>query len=68
MYDDPTGRRNASGYADPTYRAAAGRYALDGRMNAAKCVRAMLAVASAMGCDVEERIVVRDRETGEVSR
>lgn len=30
--------------------------------------RAMLAVASAMGCDVEERIVVRDRETGEVSR
>ena len=68
MYDDPTGRRNASGCADPTYRAATGRYALDGRVNAAKCVRAMLAVANAMGCDVEERIVVRDRETGEVSR
>ena len=52
MYDDPTGRR----------------YTIDGRINTAKCVRAMLAVASAMGCDVEERIVVRDRETGEVSR
>lgn len=68
MYEDDTGRLNASGCPDPTYRAAAGRYALDGRINAAKCVRAMLAVANAMGCDVEERIVVRDRETGEVSR
>lgn len=68
MYDDPTGRRNASGYVDPTYHRAASRYTIDGRINTAKCVRAMLAVASAMGCDVEERIVVRDRETGEVSR
>lgn len=68
MYEDDTGARNSSGCPDPTYRAAAGRYALDGRINAAKCVCAMLAVANAMGCDVEERIVVRDRETGEVSR
>lgn len=68
MYDDPTGRRNASGAPDPTYRAATEAVRREGRDNMRRCVRVMLAVATAMGCDVTERIALRDRKSGEVSR
>ena len=47
MYEDDTGRPNASGCPDPTHR---------------------VAVATAMGCNVLNRIELQDRETGEVSR
>ena len=68
MYDDPSGRRNASGYADPTYHRATTRYEMDGRKNAARCIRAMLDVANSLNCEVLTRIEVRDRATGEESR
>lgn len=68
MHDDPTGRRNASGAPDPTYYRATDDMRREGRDNLRRCVRVMLAVATAMGCDVTERIALRDRKSGEVSR
>ena len=68
MYEDESGRRNASGCADPTAYAAARRMGAEGRENIRRCERVMLAVASAMGCDVTDRLPLRDRKTGERSR
>lgn len=68
MYEDGSGRRNASGCADPTAYAAARRIGSEGRENIRRCERVMLAVASAMGCDVTDRLPLRDRKTGERSR
>ena len=68
MYEDETGRRNASGLPDPTYRSVSEAVRREGRENSRRCVRAMLAVATSLGCDVLSRIEVRDRASGEVSR
>lgn len=69
MYDDPTGRRNASGYRDDTYyQAVTVTERMEARQRLAQCARAMLAVARALGCDVTARIELRDKKTGEVSR
>lgn len=68
MYEDETGRRNAAGYPDPTYHGAARGIERGGADRCAACVRAMRAVASALGCEVIGRVAVRDRETGYVSR
>lgn len=67
MYEDETGRRNASGLPDPTYGGAARAIEAQGRRNCERCVRAMLAVADSMGCNVTRRIVLQDRRTGVVS-
>lgn len=68
MYVDESDRRNASGCADPTYHAVAEQIKRDGRKNMRKCIHIMLAVATAMGCDVINRIELRERASGEVSR
>lgn len=68
MYEDASDRRNASGCADPTYSEVVEQIKRDGRKNMSRCVRVMLAVATAMGCDVLNRIELRDRASGEVSR
>lgn len=68
MYEDDTGARNASGCPDPTYRDAARGVACEGRENMRRCIRVMLAVATAMGCNVLNRIELQDRKSGEVSR
>lgn len=67
MYEDDSGRRNASGYGDPTYHRASRRIGSEGRENIRRCERVMLAVATAMGCDVTGRLPLRDRKTGERS-
>lgn len=67
MYEDESGRRNASGLPDPTYRGAALAIESHGRRNCERCVLAMLAIADSMGCNVVERIVLQDRRTGVVS-
>ena len=67
MYEDDSGRRNASGYGDPTYHRATRRIGSEGRENIRRCERVMLAVATAMGCDVTGRLPLRDRKTGERS-
>lgn len=67
MYEDDSGRRNASGYGDPTYHRASRRIGSEGRENIRRCERVMLAVATAMGCDVTGRMPLRDRKTGERS-
>lgn len=74
VYEDKAWWRNASGAPDPTYRDAAARVLRaermerEGRDNCRRAVRAMLAVADALGCDVVGRVRVRDRKSGEVSR
>ena len=68
MYEDDTGARNASGCPDPTYHDAARGVAREGRENMRRCIRVMLAVATAMGCNVLNRIELQDRKSGEVSR
>lgn len=68
MYVDESDRRNASGCADPTYSEVVEQVKRDGRKNMSRCIRVMLAVATAMGCDVINRIELRDRASGEVSR
>lgn len=68
MYEDDTGRLNASGCPDPTYRDAERSAAREGRENMRRCIRAMLAVATALGCNVLNRIELQDRASGEVSR
>lgn len=68
MYEDDTGRLNSSGCPDPTYRDAARWVAREGRENMRRCIRVMLAVATAMGCNVTNRIELQDRKSGEVSR
>lgn len=68
MYEDDTGRLNSSGCPDPTYRDAARSAAREGRENMRRCIRVMLAVATAMGCNVLNRIELQDRKSGEVSR
>lgn len=68
MYEDDTGRLNSSGCPDQTYRDAARSAACEGRENMRRCIRVMLAVATAMGCNVTNRIELQDRKSGEVSR
>ena len=68
MYEDDTGRLNSSGCPDPTYHDAARSAAREGRENMRRCIRVMLAVATAMGCNVLNRIELQDRKSGEVSR
>lgn len=68
MYEDDTGRLNSSGCPDPTYRDAARSAEREGRENMRRCIRAMLAVATSLGCNVLNRIEVQDRASGEVSR
>lgn len=68
MYEDDTGRLNSSGCPDPTYRDAERSVAREGRENMRRCIRVMLAVATAMGCNVLNRIELQDRKSGEVSR
>lgn len=68
MYEDDTGRLNSSGCPDPTYQDVARREAREGRENMRRCIRAMLAVATALGCNVLNRIELQDRASGEVSR
>lgn len=67
MYEDDSGRRNASEYGDPTYHRATRRIGSEGRENIRRCERVMLSVATAMGCDVTGRLPLRDRKTGERS-
>lgn len=68
MYEDDSDRRNASGCLDPTYHDAMEGARRAGKQNLRKCVRAMLAVATAMGCNVLNRIELQDRASGEVSK
>lgn len=68
MYEDESGRRNASGLPDPTYGGAARAIEAQGRRNCERCIRVMLAVATAMDCNVTNRIELQDRASGEVSR
>ena len=68
MYEDENGWRNASGCVDPTYHETVSNSAKAGRENMRKCIRAMLAVATAMGCNVLNRIELQDRASGEVSK
>lgn len=68
MYEDESGRRNASGMPDPTYRSASEAVRKEGQENNRRCIRAMLAVATSLGCNVLNRIEVQDRASGEVSR
>ena len=68
MYEDDSGRRNASGCVDTTYHDVVRNSAREGRENMRRCIRVMLAVATAMGCNVLNRIELQDRKSGEVSR
>ena len=68
MYDDPTGRRNASGDRDPTYHSAQMAVRSEAMARMSLCVRVMHAVAESMGITVTNRIHLRDRATGEESR
>lgn len=65
MYDDPTGRRNASGCADPTYRAAARRVEVERRRREAeKKKRALATLARIDGFEIVGGVALYDPETG----
>ena len=65
MYDDPTGRRNASGCADPTYRAATLHVERERRRREAeKKKRALAALAKLDGFEIVGGVVLYDPETG----
>lgn len=68
MYEDESGRRNASGLPDPTYRSVSEAVRRGGHENNRRRIRAMLAVATSLGCDALNRIELQDRKTGEVNR
>ena len=65
MYDGLTGRRNASGCADPTYRAAALHVESDRRRREAeKKKRALAALARMDGFEIVGGVALYDPETG----
>lgn len=65
MYDDPTGRRNASGAPDPTYRYAALRAErARRRREAEKKKRALAALAKIDGFEIVGGVALYDPETG----
>ena len=65
MYDDPTGRRNASGAPDPTYRYATLRVErARRRREAEKKKRALAALARMDGFEIVGGVALYDPETG----
>lgn len=65
MYDDPTGRRNASGCADPTYCYATLNVERERRRREAdKKKRALAALARMDGFEIVGGVALYDPETG----
>lgn len=65
MYDDPTGRRNASGAPDPTFRRATLHVEMERRRREAeKKKRALAALARIDGFEIVGGVALYDPETG----
>ena len=60
-------KRNASGYADPT-AAKAIKHITEAEMKVSKVIKTIQSVAHLAGYEIEGRIVLRDKESGEIWR